>query len=642
MATFLSLINIVLQSAIVIFGSTIVLYNLPYFRRDRVTRAFSLLTSFVVIVYVAELIVSIGVPVATAATWLRAEWVGIAQVPAALLHLSDVLLISTGSVSNRRRFTVYGTYLISAVFMTLAMLTNLVVADVIQQNGLTYLSSSTLFPFFSLFFIVVTGLAIWNIWRARNRTIIPITRRRLTLVLGGALAAPIGVYPYLLISSSRTAPTLESINILLFFGNFVVGAMFAILTSQLVYFALTSSPARVVRIRLYKYMARVPLAATLVLAAYVLVQDGANFLGLPENLAVPFAVVATVIVVEWAIHTFKRSLERIFQLNDDPDIQRIQLLSERIVTTREMHEFLESILATTCNALQSPSAFVVTYTPEGPKMERSIGLSFEGDQIAMGEELQSIVINRQSGVVAAGDFGDYPIAVGNDDLIRWQNFWIRPLRDRKGKDLLGIFGIRMREETPYLTEDEADLFNRLADQAAAALEDQVLQRQVFAAVEGLLPQVTEFQQRRNMAATSDPTPALTQSAEELELLNDPDFSTLVKDALNHYWGGPRLTESPLLRLSVVQKALDENEDNPTRALRYILTKAIEQQKPEGDRSWTSAEWILYNILELKFLEGRKVRDIARRLAMSESDLYRKQRVAIENVAKTISEMERGS
>ena len=34
-----------------------------------------------------------------------------------------------------------------------------------------------------------------------------------------------------------------------------------------------------------------------------------------------------------------------------------------------------------------------------------------------------------------------------------------------------------------------------------------------------------------------------------------------------------------------------------------------------------------------------MRDVARRLAMSESDLYRKQRVAIENVARTIASME---
>jgi len=73
-------------------------------------------------------------------------------------------------------------------------------------------------------------------------------------------------------------------------------------------------------------------------------------------------------------------------------------------------------------------------------------------------------------------------------------------------------------------------------------------------------------------------------------------------------------------------------------LRAILREAIERVRPEGERRFTG-EWILYNILELKFLEGRKVREIAMRLAMSEADLYRKQRVAIEAVAKAILEME---
>jgi hypothetical protein len=48
---------------------------------------------------------------------------------------------------------------------------------------------------------------------------------------------------------------------------------------------------------------------------------------------------------------------------------------------------------------------------------------------------------------------------------------------------------------------------------------------------------------------------------------------------------------------------------------------------------------LYNILEMKFMEGRKVREVALRLAMSEADLYRKQKVAIEAVANAIMEME---
>jgi DNA-directed RNA polymerase specialized sigma subunit len=97
----------------------------------------------------------------------------------------------------------------------------------------------------------------------------------------------------------------------------------------------------------------------------------------------------------------------------------------------------------------------------------------------------------------------------------------------------------------------------------------------------------------------------------------------------------------LLRLNIVWREMEENDDsNPVRALRAILARAIEKLKPEGKRSLTTTEWILYNILEMRFLQGRKVRDVALRLAMSESDLYRKQRIAIEEVAHQIEEMER--
>ncbi len=93
-----------------------------------------------------------------------------------------------------------------------------------------------------------------------------------------------------------------------------------------------------------------------------------------------------------------------------------------------------------------------------------------------------------------------------------------------------------------------------------------------------------------------------------------------------------------MKYRVVQEAMREHNGNQANALRAVLRQAIDQVKPEGERKFTG-EWILYNILEMKFVEGRKVRDIAMRLAMSEADLYRKQRVAIEAVAKAILEME---
>ena len=93
-------------------------------------------------------------------------------------------------------------------------------------------------------------------------------------------------------------------------------------------------------------------------------------------------------------------------------------------------------------------------------------------------------------------------------------------------------------------------------------------------------------------------------------------------------------------MRIVRERLSENDNVPAKAVRAVLQEAIERLKPAGERNLTSNEWVIYNILDLKFVQGYKTRDIARRLAMSESDFYRKQRVAISQVADTLIQMER--
>jgi hypothetical protein len=125
-------------------------------------------------------------------------------------------------------------------------------------------------------------------------------------------------------------------------------------------------------------------------------------------------------------------------------------------------------------------------------------------------------------------------------------------------------------------------------------------------------------------------------------IHSPEFEAWVKDALSHYWGGPKLTHSPLMKLRVVGEMLSQADDDPTRALRLVLGQALERLRPEGKQNFTAPEWLLYNILEMRFVQGRKVREIADRLAISESDLYRKQRVAIGQLARVLSEMEQSN
>jgi hypothetical protein len=357
--------------------------------------------------------------------------------------------------------------------------------------------------------------------------------------------------------------------------------------------------------------------------------------GLSKEVVLGFAVVATVMIVEWIIHQYKKTFERAFQLDDDPDVRRIQALSERLLTTSDLEQFLESVLAATCEVVRTPTAFVASLTHGAPQLEAVVG-PLDGMASVELQKL-SLPVGGTNGTGEGGD--DNPI----DNFFVWGEYWIQPLYNNRSDVLLGILGMKARAPEPDLTDDELEIMSRLRLQAAAALEDRILQQEVFAAVEGILPEIIALQERRS-AATFGGLPVLTSTANRAheELLQDPEFSNMVREALTHYWGGPKLTESPLLQLEVVQRGMEGHDNNPVSALRAILAEAIEQQKPDGQRSLTTTEWILYNILDLKFVQGRRVRDVARRLAMSESDLYRKQRVAIENVARTMATMERAT
>ncbi|MEW6241354.1 MAG: hypothetical protein AB1564_11155, partial [Chloroflexota bacterium] len=224
----------------------------------------------------------------------------------------------------------------------------------------------------------------------------------------------------------------------------------------------------------------------------------------------------------------------------------------------------------------------------------------------------------------------------------WGDFWVLPLHQRKRSDmdtdeippLLGLLGVSRRADQA-MDRDQRDALWLLAERAALALEDRQLQQRVFRSLEDIQPQVEMIQRMRAFARYDSRANLLAE-----ELPPESDLANWVKDALTHYWGGPKLTQSPLMRLRIVRDMAEEYDGSAPNALRALLRKAVDQVKPEGERRFTT-EWILFNILEMKFIEGRKVREVASRLAMSEADLYRKQRVAVEAVAKALLEMEAG-
>jgi hypothetical protein len=400
----------------------------------------------------------------------------------------------------------------------------------------------------------------------------------------------------------------------------------------------SEKPDRVIKSQLLEFMLRGPFAGAGVLAAILFVPRVTNVLGLDGDALMPFAAVATVLILQWSINLTLPVLRRWLIYTDEPErAQWIQRLGDRLLTQEDASQLLESVLAALCDHLRVPTAFVAKMEADGAQLVQVVGELAPSPEVLNAPELSTLANGN-------GTPGSQSKLRPVGDMFVWHSYWLIPLRyshpphNGAQPTLLGILGVWARAAEPDLRSDERELFQTLTRQAARVLEGVQHQSEVFVILEGLASQMDMMQQLQGVSRYGHLS-ALPEPSDDL--ISDPDFSILVKDALRDYWGGPKLTESELLKLNVVWREMEEGDDrNPVRALRTVLAQAIESLKPQGQRSLTTTEWILYNILEMRFVQGRKVRDVALRLAMSESDLYRKQRVAIEEVARQIEQMER--
>jgi hypothetical protein len=478
-----------------------------------------------------------------------------------------------------------------------------------------------------LFTIYYIGIMVWagyNFLRAFGRMLTRSGQRRMLYLMAGATAPALGSYPYLLFGSEVAAR-----NPLFFWSTaFIINVLVAILVIVMAYavaFFGVSWPDRIVKSRLFKWLLRGPVTASLALAVVTIVRRiGLFFEGDPYSAFVPLSMVVTVLLFEHAVTLFSPLWERfLFFGRDRAELQLLQNIEERLLTRGDLQQFLETVLAAVRDHLQSPCAFVAAL--DGSELTLSV---VAGNRALLDQENLDEALNIVS---HNGENGRHEFT--------WGGFWILPLHQRRGsgdrdevRPLLGLMGIARKLDRP-MDKDQRDAVWLLADRAALALEDRQLQQRVFRSLEDLQPQIDMLQRMRAAGRYDTRATFLTEP-----LPQESDLADWVKDALTHYWGGPKLTNSPLMKLKIVQMLAEEHEGNTPNALRALLRKAVDQIRPQGERRFTT-EWILYNILEMKFIEGRKVREVAGRLAMSEADLYRKQRVAVEAVARAILDME---
>ena len=624
----LQTVNELLIAGIAITAFSLLLYALSFNLRDRVARTFASILFCMVIVSAGEAIASVINPAQGAGFWLHFEWLGIIFLPPAYFHFSDALLETTGRPSRgRRRRLVRIVYLLSFVFL-FALIGGWLVRSLVMNLGpAPYLGRTWLTWVFALFYVVITGWGWINLYRAYQRTVTSTSRRRMRYLLLGALAPVLGSYPFLLFG-----PGTATAHPLLFWvaavvSNLLVSVLLVLMAYSVAFFGV-SWPDRVVKRRLFKWLMRGPITASTVLAVTTIVRRVGDASGIPYQTAIPVIMVVTLLLMEHMITLIAPLWERwLFYSGDRDNLELIQTLEERLLTSGDLRDFLESVLAAVCDRLQISKAFLVNLGNESSGMLVTLGGPSPFGESDLPQDLAEAVSKSGGPGVQRTEY---------EQLFHWKDFWVIPLfeNDDESERLIGLLGAG-RNPAGALDQDQVEALRVLARRAAMALQDRLMQQQVFTSVEALTSQVGMIQRLR-AAARYDGVEVLTSP---LVSLDDRDLSRWVKDALSHYWGGPKLSQSPLLRLQIVQRAIANHEGNPINALRAILQEAIQRTRPEGERRFTG-EWILYNILEMKFMEGRKVREIAVKLSVSEADLYRKQRVAIEAVAKAIAVMEK--
>ena len=313
-----------------------------------------------------------------------------------------------------------------------------------------------------------------------------------------------------------------------------------------------------------------------------IVRRSGELFGTIYSAAVPAMMVATVLLLEHAITLVAPLWERfIFFGSDRADLALLQNLEDRLITQNDLRQFLEAVLAAVRDHLQSPAAFVAALDGEELSLVVATGSSPLLKESNLSEALQ--VVNHEGN--------------GNGEEYAWGDYWLFPLfqppETLEGMPvMLGLLGVVHQPGQVILPEQRQALL-LLLHRALVALQDRRLQRSVFRSLEGLRPQVDLFQRLRAVARYDSKANLLEDT-----LPPESDMAEWVREALTHYWGGPKLSQNPLLNLQIVQQAFKEHKDNPANALRSILRQAMDNVRPDGERRFTG-EWILYNILEME-------------------------------------------
>ncbi len=631
LTTLLLTVNETLTAGNAIIAVSLLLFNLTRNLNNRVAKTSAAVLACVAVSYVADAFISLEPNNVAHEIATRLQWIGIAFIPAAIYHLSDALLATTGLPSRgRRKRAIRLLYLTGAAFLLAVAFGDSLILVVPAQESIS-IQAGAAFLVYALYFLLANGFAYFNVHRARKRCLTPASARRMAYLQIAFLTPALGIFPYSVLLNPGDESSLFGL-LVINTANVIIILMLFFLSYPLYFFG-SDKPDRLVKKQLLDFLLRGPATGLIALAVVNFTAQATRILSLPGEAFTPPAVVGAVLLWQWFVSLALPYFEKFFIYRDEDDeqITKLQTLSDRVLTHTDLSQLIMATTESICDYLRIDKAFVISLEGAQPEFVSKVGaFDKEYDELLKQSELLDQVRQMR-------------FTTQDANYLQWRGFALIPLNSSRvggnGTEALTIGLLGLFNNEAALQEElgaPAGRLHAFVSRVETSLDDMRLQTEMYNLLEGLLPQ---FQMTRSRALQVEYRQSSALPPRVQDLPDRDEIFEQVRAALRHYWGGSGITQSNLIMLRSVQSRLQNGEQSPVNALRKLLEEAIAALKPAGERKMMSPEWTLYNILQLRFLENRKVREVARRLSMSEADLYRKQRIAILAVTDLILKQE---
>jgi hypothetical protein len=624
----LLLINDFLSAAVLVIAFSLLAYIALQNRRTAIAQALCVLLAGIVVVFGGDVLIGQAQRESTVQFLLRAQWLGIVSVPAGYMHLSDALLTYSGARRRLRGMAVILSYLGSALFFVLALGTNLLLRPEAVRAPLAQFGAGPLFGLFAIYFAFSCAVMLGSVLRARRLVLAPTLRRRLTYLAATVLGPGLAVFPYLVVANPGSAALDNVVLLLSAIGNALIVVM-TIVSVYSIGFQGLPLPDRIIRQDFVRWWLYGPVIGVTIVAFLRAIPLLARLSGLPNDTLLTFGVMVMTVLMPIVVSRVRPLLDRLVFTQDAAEIDYLRTLPRSTFMQADLRSLLENSLVVICGALRVDTGFVAAPDETGGYTVKTVvGSRRSVRRLVHEKPLAEIMPQLEQ--IQPWEPGMIP---PTERFLRYDGFCLLPLRDPAGL-FLGGLGVAYPSEV--LTVESRRLIGALAHQIEMALTTVQMQHRLFDTLRGMGPEMESLQQLNTRLQQATPTSLESMQADVALAAEFPQF---VKDALAHYWGGVKLSDSPLLGLRTVRRLLTNQGGSPTRALQSVLRQAIENLRPDEQLDPSAQEWVLYHILEMRFLQGKRVRDTAERLALSESDLYRKQRIAVEEVARQLALME---